>query len=556
MAEQDAARWRLLAAAVAGRPVAVTPTDSALAYSDGRGIHVPADCSAHTVIVQAALIAAGSLAPTGVRLLAGRRGSADRFLALEARRAVTVLAGALPTTLLDRAAGLHPGPVSRSVEESLRRARSMRVPGAPPWCGALRPLRLRRPVLGAEVTDRDLRDATSAGMGLDELDGDDDGADRSRVLELMATPLSNSLATKLARMLGMGTTTGASDQGGQEFSVSGSRAGTGGGGRRRAPGAPADLAVRSRPGPAAGRRYDEWCHRGGTYRRAWCAVSELLPDTSGLPYTPAAPPDLPLRAQLARLGLSDARHRRQPDGDALDATLLAELAVDRRLGRTGDVRVYENRRRTRRDLGVLVLLDASGSTGTLSGPAPVFEAQRELAGRLTAALDGLDDRVATYAFYSLGREHVRFLRVKGFDQRYDRAAQRRLAALTPAGYTRLGAAVRHATHTLLTHAGTTNTLLVVLGDGLPYDEGYEHAHAQHDTRHALTEAVERGVGCLCLSPRATSRPEVLDTVWGHVTHHAVKDPRDLTTHVRTLFSAALAEAAASRRAGTRRGSAA
>src|SRR5581483_8817902 len=121
----------------------------------------------------------------------------------------------------------------------------------------------------------------------------------------------------------------------------------------------------------------------------------------------------------------------------------------------------------RRDLGVLVLLDASGSTGAGSGVTRVFEQQRRLADALTGALDRLGDRVATYAFYSRGRDQVRFLRVKEFDHRYDRSARLRLAALEPGGYTRLGAAVRHATHLLGTRAGTASTLLVIIGDGLP-----------------------------------------------------------------------------------------
>jgi hypothetical protein len=548
----DHARWTLIASAIAGRPTPLTPTESALAYSDGVGIFVPSDCPVHTIMVQGAMIVAGSFTAPGLRLLAGRRGSADRYLSLEARRAVHALGEILPTALVERAATLHEGPVSESSAESLKRARSTRIPGAPPWCGTIRPLKLswNGGPSAAEVSDLDLRESGSASDTLQELDGDDDAADRSRILELLAAPLANPLATKLAQMLGMGTTPGDSDDGGQEFNIGGSRPGTGSGGKRRTSEHTQPTSA-GRPGESSGWRYDEWSHRTGSYKRRWCTVAELLPDTSAAADPFLAPTDFPLRQQLARLGLTDARHRRQPDGDALDITALTDYAVERRAGSADGQRVHEARRRTHRDLGVLVLLDASGSTGSQAGNSEVFEAQRELAGRLTATLDELGDRVATYAFYSRGRDNVRFLRVKDFHRRYDRAAQLRLAALAPSGYTRLGAAVRHATHVLATHAGTASTLLVVIGDGLPYDEGYERHYAQQDTRRALTEAVQRGVGCACISLRSATRPDVIDAVWGHVAQRALERPQDLARHVRPMFRQALAEAAASKRADTR-----
>jgi hypothetical protein len=542
----------LIAAAVAGRPVPLIPTRSPLAYSDGCGVHVPPDCPAHTIMVQSAMLVAGSLEPVGVRLLAGRRGTTDRYLALEARRAVQALDHALPAALVHRACELHPCPVSGSAAESLRRARSMSVPAAPAWCGTIRPLRLRRTgaMVAVDVGHRDLRDIEALRDSLDELDTDDEGGDRSKILELLASPLSNPMATRLARMLGMGTSPGESDDGGQEFSTSGRRAGSGNGGRRIVPNELAPPA-RVRSGVGSGWRYDEWSCHTGSYRRGWCSVAELLPDVSAAATAPSASTDVPLRQQLARLGLTHARHRRQPDGDGLDVTALIDFAVERRTGSPSSPRVYEARRRTRRDLGVLVLLDASGSTGASSaGTSEVFDAQRELTARLTAALDELGERVATYAFYSRGRQQVRFLQVKGFDHRYDRAAELRLAALHPGGYTRLGAAVRHATHLLATRAGTASTLLVVVGDGLPFDEGYEHHYAQQDTRRALTEAVEQGVGCACVSLRSATRPEVIHAVWGHVEHRALERPDELAAHVRPMFRHALTEAAASRRTTT------
>lgn len=538
----------LLASAIAGRPLLVAPTESDLAYSDGTHIFLPEGAGATTVMVQAALVAGGSLNQPGLRVLLGRRGTADRYVALETSRSVHQLRHLLPPALVAAVSGLHGGPISTSSGQSLERARSGRGRGAPAWCGTIRPLALLRrgEAGGPEVSDSDLRAALTSTETLEEMDPEDDG-DRSRILEMLAVPLSNPLATKMARLLGMRTTPSESGAGGQEFSVQGSRTGTGRGRGRRVPpdARPANVGPRARR--TAGWSYDEWAHDLGRYRPDWCTVTELLPDTNGVAPPAEASSDLALRSQLARLGLTDARHRHQRDGDTLDITGLVDHAARRAAGSGDQPRVYEVRRRTHRDLGVLVLLDASGSTSTLDGPREVFEAQRDLADRLTATLDILGDRVATYAFYSRGRSDVRFLRIKSFDERYGRAGRIRLAALTPGGYTRLGAGIRHATHVLAGQAGTASTLLVVIGDGLPYDEGYEQIYAQRDARRALSEAVERGIGCACISLRAANRPDVIDAVWGHVAHRVLDRPQHLAGCVRPLFRQALTTAHAHRR---------
>jgi nitric oxide reductase activation protein len=296
-----------------------------------------------------------------------------------------------------------------------------------------------------------------------------------------------------------------------------------------------------------GIKYPEWDWRKRRYRPDWCSVAEFDP--------PAAEPDAQLDPghdrrllrQLARLGLAYERYRRQDQGDALDITALTEFVVERAAGVTGDLRVYEHRLRTAHDLGVLVLLDATGSTGESAEGERVFDEQRQIVARLTAALDELGDRVAAHAFYSHGRDAVRFLRIKGFDDRYDHASQRRLSALEPAGFTRLGAATRHGVHLLSTRAGTSNMLLVVVGDGLPYDDGYEHRYAQEDSRRALQEAVAAGVGCVCLSVRSSTQQDVIDRVWGHVPYRRLENVSELADHIAPLFRDALREAAARRR---------
>ena len=90
--------------------------------------------------------------------------------------------------------------------------------------------------------------------------------------------------------------------------------------------------------------------------------------------------------------------------------------------------------------------------------------------------------------------------------------------LRPAGYTRLDAGIRDAGGILKSEAGTPNSLLLVLSDGLPYDDGYEVRYAEADTRKALEELRNEGVACLCLSIGATTTTDTLERVFGATSH--------------------------------------
>ena len=104
--------------------------------------------------------------------------------------------------------------------------------------------------------------------------------------------------------------------------------------------------------------------------------------------------------------------------------------------------------------------------------------------------------------------------------------------LTTGGYTRLGAPLRHLTSRLLAQA-SERRLLIVIGDGLISDEGYEGRYAWADAAHAVEEAddaavsiyyigvgqTKRGSPSGCVGPRRSTRirrVEELPRVLAHV----------------------------------------
>lgn len=416
----------------------------------------------------------------------------DRYLQLELRRLLPRLDATLPRSFVEEVAaataGLAP---TGSAADSLRHARSVARfgPPPPPWLGTLRPdldaLRRR----GREQASADL---PAHANDADAEDDDADQTERSAIAELLSG-LSNPLGNVLQQMLGMRRTPGDGSGGQVGGSLVTVRSTGRGAGQRAAPSAPVRRVDRRR---GAGTWYDEWDARRCAYRSAWVRIAEL-----GLPaYARDVPVDAGerrLRRQLAPLMRSPDRRASTSTGDDLNLTNLVDMRVEARTGRGGEWQVFSERRLTGAGFGVLLVLDATSSGASDAGGLEVFERQSRLTAALAAAFDDLGVRCAVAAFRSFGRQNVQWLTVKSYDEPWRSDPRRRLAGLSPAGYTRLGAAIRHATQVAPTSGESRNCVLLVT-DGVPYDDQYEGVYATADCRRAVEEACEARIAVVGL----------------------------------------------------------
>jgi Mg-chelatase subunit ChlD len=551
-------RFRFLATFVAGRPLGVAEAPAGEpSYTDGRVVFVtagrPAAQRRREVLLQAALLGAGSLDRGKLRAVRGRPKLARRYLALEGRRVLAALAARVPLAAALVGSQGEPGPSTASADESLEVARGRaRVAEPPEWFGVLRPSRvLEAPPAepGGRPRDENLRLVRDASGTPETQDGDDEPGRRSRILELFENPLlgSNAVTDFLRKVLGSSPSPGQAAAGGELPVRSLRRVDRVGPDARPLP-VPLRFAGDGTPAAAigvGGALYPEWDVHRNRYRPAWCRVFEYPLRTPADVSAAAIDRDEMLRRRLSRLGLGPKVVRRQPDGDDLDLEALTDLFVDLRAGYSPPEHIYLERRKLARDLGVLVLLDASGSaTDTDPAGRSVHEHQRRAAATLAATLEELGDRIAVYGFRSQGRGSVHLLALKPFAQRFGAGGRARLQRLEPSGYTRLGAGIRHAGEILKAEAGTPNRLLLVLSDGIPYDDGYESRYAEADAHKALEELRADGVACLCLSIGGSTRSDALDRVFGAASRASAATLAELSPRMDELFLAALAELSA------------
>ncbi|GAA3207456.1 nitric oxide reductase activation protein NorD [Actinocorallia longicatena] len=549
-------RFRFLATAVAGRAVDVAEAEAgAAAHTDGHVIYVTAGATAerqrHEVLAQSALLGAGSLDRRWTGALRGRPSTARRYLALEGRRVLAGLAGRYP---LAAELSLGGEPRTTTAGESLDLARGRTaIPGPPGWFGVIRPGLPPAPAAGpgAQAAGDDLRlEFVPDDDPEDEDDADQGPSEESRILKLFQNPLfASRTVADFFRKLAGGARTPADGPAGVEATVRSIRRAHEAGDHVR----PVATRIRfdgGRPGAAlgvGGALHPEWDAHRHRYRPDWCRV---------LDFPLAVPADLSaagvardpvLSRSLSRVGLGPTILRGRRDGDEVDTDALVDLFTDLRSGHSPPEHVYLDRRKLERDLGVLILLDASGSAVDADpGGLAVHDHQRRAAACLAAALEELGDRVAVHAFRSHGRHAVHLPAVKTFGQRFGAVGRARLNRLEPSGYTRLGAGIRHAGRILRAEAGTRHRLLVVLSDGFPYDDGYEGRYAEADVAKALEELHADGVACLCLSLGAATEGDVLERVFGAAGHAGAATLAELSPRMDTLFLSALRHLSAPR----------
>ncbi|MFN3312544.1 MAG: nitric oxide reductase activation protein NorD [Hyphomonas sp.] len=201
------------------------------------------------------------------------------------------------------------------------------------------------------------------------------------------------------------------------------------------------------------------------------------------------------------------RIRKLEDGDELDLGAAVDAMIDTRLRRQPDLRIMMRRVLHVRDTAVLVLLDLSESTNdpTASGQT-VLDITRAASLLLSEAVNRVGDRFAVHGFCSDGRAQVFYHRFKDFDQRWDTMAKARIMGAEGRLSTRMGAAIRHATH----HLGqirAARRLLIVITDGAPADiDVRDPLYLRADARRAVEDAVQDGIFpfCLTLDPGADS----------------------------------------------------
>ncbi|HVI49612.1 MAG TPA: VWA domain-containing protein [Candidatus Sulfotelmatobacter sp.] len=242
--------------------------------------------------------------------------------------------------------------------------------------------------------------------------------------------------------------------------------------------------------------YPEWHCGKQAYLPNYCKVLTRNASEEGEDWQPDEETQRRIRQVRRQFEALRPKHellRAQMDGADLDMDALVRARCDFIANGVGSERVHQAQRRQARDLAVMLLVDVSLSTDGWIDNRRVLDVEKEALTVLANGLAACGDDHAIMTFTSRRRDWVRVDTVKSFEEPFSAAVGRRIAALKPGFYTRIGAAVRHAAAEL-NKRPNRHRLLILLTDGKPNDvDHYEGRYGIEDSRMAVREARRSGV---------------------------------------------------------------
>lgn len=242
--------------------------------------------------------------------------------------------------------------------------------------------------------------------------------------------------------------------------------------------------IEIRPDQRAGIPYPEWNMWTDKFLANHVAVLERK-----VPM--AKKPAKPVSANVRRW-FEEHTHRvmknRLEDGSDLDIDQYISYHINTLIGTQSDARIFRDLQPAFRDVTTALLLDGSASLSVGHGGA--FQLELACADDLCRAMALAKERHGLFVFNGKTRHRVDVTCLRDFSDSLSVSPSE--MGIKTGGYTRLGAPIRHLTNRLLDQP-SERRLLIIIGDGLISDEGYEGRYAWADSAHAVQEAEEAGI---------------------------------------------------------------
>ncbi len=253
--------------------------------------------------------------------------------------------------------------------------------------------------------------------------------------------------------------------------------------------------------------YPEWNYRSQSLDPSWVTLHETIPASGDVKIVDRIIAEnnyLLARMKTLLHAIRDGavhRIRKLEEGDEIDINSAIRTQVSIRLGMPPDTRVMMRSVRKTRDISVLLLLDLSGSMNNrVKGRGhTALQLTQQVSALFADAIAAVGDAFAIHGFCSENRHNVEYFRLKDFEQPYDDVLKARIAGISGQLGTRMGAAIRHATH-YLNNQKSSKKLLILMSDGEPYDiDVPNRKYLRDDARISVDEARRCGIHTYCFS---------------------------------------------------------
>lgn len=284
--------------------------------------------------------------------------------------------------------------------------------------------------------------------------------------------------------------------------------------------------------------YDEWDFSKRVYKNNFCKVypkSQLKTDSNYYKntITKNASTLMGLRKMLTNVNNKMLQQKRQTEGDEFDIDAITDLYVDVHSRRTPSEKIYISNRKKEKDLSILILLDISLSSDGYAAGNRVIDVEKEVSILFGEILNEFNIDFSIDSYYSKTRNYSTYLTLKDFDESWN-IAKHKIGAVEPSGYTRIGAALRHA-GARLDKRSTKNKWVILISDGKPNDyDKYEGKYGINDVKQALRELNGRNINSYALAIEAEAK-YYLPQMFGQNHYQILTTPVELLQSLVKLY---------------------
>lgn len=284
--------------------------------------------------------------------------------------------------------------------------------------------------------------------------------------------------------------------------------------------------------------YDEWDFSKRTYKENFCKVYPKTQLKTASDYykkviATNASTLMGLRKMLTNVNNKMQQQKRQIQGDEFDIDSITDLYVDVHSKRTPSDKIYISNRKKEKDLSILILLDISLSSDGYAAGNRVIDVEKEVSILFGEILNEFNIDFSIDSFYSKTRNYSTYLTLKDFDESWS-IGKHKIGAVEPSGYTRIGAALRHA-GARLDKRSTKNKWVILVSDGKPNDyDKYEGKYGINDVKQALRELNSRNINTYALAIEAEAK-YYLPQMFGQNHYQILTTPVELLQSLVKLY---------------------
>jgi len=284
--------------------------------------------------------------------------------------------------------------------------------------------------------------------------------------------------------------------------------------------------------------YDEWDFEKRKYKEHFCKVYPKIQQKTDSNYYQNTilrnnSTLLNLRKILTNLNNKMQQQKRQNQGEEFDIDAITDLYVDVHSKKTPSDKIYLSNRKKEKDLSILLLLDISLSSDSYAAGNRVIDVEKQVSILFGEILNEFNIDFSIDSFYSKTRNFSTYLTVKDFDENWA-IAKNKVGAIEPSGYTRIGAALRHAGVRLDTRT-TKNKWIILISDGKPNDyDKYEGKYGINDVKQALRELNQRDINSYALAIEAQAK-YYLPQMFGQNHYQILTTPTELLQSMVKLY---------------------